>query len=110
MAKKFVKVTGLNKVFDVSTDNKTLNTTKLKSSVSSTANDYSILYITATSADETYGYKSGSTYTWANGVLVGSSGSSEAKDTSWSGKNLIFAGDICCNGNLEYKFSPTYGI
>ena len=110
MAKKFVKVTGLNKVFDVSTDNKTLNTTKLKSSVSSTANDYSILYITATSADETYGYKSGSTYTWANGVLVGSSGSSEAKDTAWSGKNLIFTGDIWCNGNLEYEFSPTYGI
>lgn len=71
MAKKFVKVTGLNKVFDVSTDNATLDTTKLKASVSTNANEYSILYITATAADEVYGYKAGTTYTWSRGMLIG---------------------------------------
>ena len=71
MAKKFVKVTGLNKVFDVSTDNATLDTAKLKASVSTNANEYSILYITATAADEVYGYKAGTTYTWSRGMLIG---------------------------------------
>ena len=70
MAKKFVKVTGLSKAFDVSTDNITLDTTKVKSSISNIADDYSILYITATADDTVYGYIEGSTYTWARGVLV----------------------------------------
>lgn len=52
MAKKFIKVTGLNKVFDVSTDGKTLDTTKLKTTISETATDYSILYMVATGDDE----------------------------------------------------------
>lgn len=72
MAKKFIKVTGLNKVFDVSTDGKTLDTTKLKTSISETATDYSILYMVATSDDEQYGYKAGTTYTWSRGILVSS--------------------------------------
>lgn len=72
MAKKFVKVTGLNKVFDVSTDGKTLDTTKLKTSISETATDYSILYMVATSDDEQYGYKADTTYTWSRGILVSS--------------------------------------
>lgn len=70
MAKKFVKVTGLTKVFNASTDNKTLDTTKLKSSISNIADDYSILYIIAISDDEAYGYKANTTYAWSRGILV----------------------------------------
>ena len=67
MAKKFVDVTGLHNVFDVSGSQ--LNTSTIKESARNEADDYSILFITADSTDITYGYDSGSRWIWANRKL-----------------------------------------
>ena len=62
----FVKATGFHNIFDVS--NNTYNISELKSSVTK-ANKNSIIFITADSTDEAYGYMSGSTYIWTHGEL-----------------------------------------
>ena len=62
----FVKAIGFHNIFDVS-DN-TYNISELKSSVTK-ANKNSIIFITADSTDEDYGYMSGSTYIWTHGEL-----------------------------------------
>jgi len=62
----FVKVTGLHNIFNVS--NNTYDISELKSSVT-TADENSIIFITADSTDETYDYMSGSTYIWTHGEL-----------------------------------------
>ena len=62
----FVKATGFHNIFDVS--NNTYNISELKSSVTK-ANENSIIFITADSTDEAYGYMSGSTYIWTHGEL-----------------------------------------
>lgn len=62
----FVKATGFHNIFDVS--NNTYNISELKSSVTK-ANEKSIIFITADSTDEAYGYMTGSTYIWTHGEL-----------------------------------------
>ena len=62
----FVKATGFHNIFDVS--NNTYNISELKNSVTK-ANKNSIIFITADSTDEAYGYVSGSTYIWTHGEL-----------------------------------------
>lgn len=62
----FVKVTGFHNIFNVS--NNTYNISELKSSVTN-ANKNSIIFITADSTDEDYGYMTGSTYIWTHGEL-----------------------------------------
>ena len=62
----FVKATGFHNIFDVS--NNTYNISELKSSVTK-ANENSIIFITADSTDEAYGYMSGTTYIWTHGEL-----------------------------------------
>ena len=74
MAKKFVDVVGLHNVFDVSGSQ--LNTSTIKQSARSEADDYSILFITTDDTDTTYGYDSGSRWIWANGKLYNGNDSS----------------------------------
>ena len=62
----FVKATGFHNIFDVS--NNTYNISELKNSVTK-ANKNSIIFITADSTDEDYGYMTGSTYIWTHGEL-----------------------------------------
>lgn len=67
MSKKiFVKVTGLHNIFNVSEN--TYDISELKSSVT-TADENSIIFITADSTDEQYNYSAGSTYIWTHGEL-----------------------------------------
>lgn len=67
MAKKFVDVTGLHNVFDAS--GVQLNTSTIKESARNEADDYSILFITATTEDNAYGYPTGSKWIWTRGEL-----------------------------------------
>ena len=62
----FVKATGFHNIFDVS--NNTYNISELKNSVTK-ANKNSIIFITADSTYEDYGYMTGSTYIWTHGEL-----------------------------------------
>ena len=69
MAKKFVKAIGLHNVFNVSTSETAFDITSIKSSAQSKVNQNSIVFLTATSDDEQYGYNKGSKYIWTHSEL-----------------------------------------
>ena len=69
MAKKFVEVNGLNKIFNVSPDGSSLDTSTLKKEVQATANSNSILFINATEEDNIYGYPLDSRWIWTRNKL-----------------------------------------
>lgn len=68
MAQKFVKANGLHNVFSTSSET-TLDITSIKPSAQSKVNQNSIVFLTATSGDEQYGYNEGSKYIWTHGEL-----------------------------------------
>lgn len=69
MAQKFVKAIGLHNVFNVSASETALDITSIKSSAQSKVNQNSIVFLTATSDDEQYGYNEGSKYIWTHSEL-----------------------------------------
>lgn len=66
MIKKFVKITGLHNVFNVSDSD--LDITSIKEELQSEINQNSILFLTA-SEDTSYGYPDGTKYIWIMGTL-----------------------------------------
>ena len=67
MAQKFVKAIGLHNVFN--TSGSTIDITSIKESAQSKVNQNSIVFLTATSDDEQYGYSEGSKYIWTHSEL-----------------------------------------
>jgi len=64
MAKRFINATGLHKIFNTGSET-TLDITSIRDDVSNNVNENSIIFLTADSSDEIYGYEHDSKYIWA---------------------------------------------
>ena len=97
MAKKFVQVTGLNKALNY--DATSGWTLKTDASVTAIADENSILYITATDNDKTFGqrYTAGTRWVWAKGKLFDGNDTATTYFTSVGGID----GSIAEADNIE---------
>lgn len=68
MAKRFINATGLHKIFNTGSET-TLDITSIRDDVSNNVNENSIIFLTADSSDEIYGYEHDSKYIWAQSSL-----------------------------------------
>lgn len=121
MAQKFVKATGLHNVFDVSTSGTALDITSINSSAQSKVNQNSIVFLTATSDDEQYGYSEGSKYIWTHSELyptndpivnsiVGETGISERANDEFvaiSASNPDINGKITLDASVQLAVDVT---